>query len=70
MVLKEKTIKGIYSVFSIWIFYHAFYSINDSGFVAVPHIHITEDQLSLTDRCFIYEFDTFAGGIDLILTDR
>ena len=64
MVLKEKTIKSIYSVFSIRIFYHAFYAVNDSRFVAVPHIHIAEDQLSLTDRCFIYEFDTFAGGID------
>lgn len=70
MVLKEKTIKGIYSVFPIWIFYHAFYSINDSRFVAVPHIHITEDQFSLPDRCFIYEFDTFAGSIHFILANR
>ena len=43
MVLKEKTIKGIYSVFSIWIFYHAFYAVNDSGFITISHIHITED---------------------------
>ena len=70
MVLKEKTIKGIYSVFSIRIFYHAFYAVNDSGFITISHIHITEDQFSLPDRCFVYEFDTFAGGIDLILTDR
>ena len=70
MVLKEKTIKGIYSVFPIWIFYHAFYSIDDSRFVAVPHIHITEDQFSLPDRCFIYEFDTFAGSIHFILANR
>ena len=70
MVLKEKTIKSIYGIFSIRIFYHAFYAANDSRFVAVPHIHITEDQFSLPDRCFVYEFDTFASGIDLILTDR
>ena len=64
MVLKEKTIKSIYSVFSIRIFYHAFYAVNDSRFVAVPHIHIAEDQLSLTDRCFIYEFAALSKAVD------
>ena len=46
------------------------YTNLDSGFITISHIHITEDQLSLSDRCFIYEFDTFAGGIHFILANR
>ena len=69
LMLEEVFVKGVYCFFALRIFYHALPTVNNSRLISVSHVGITEDQLTLPDRSFIHELDTFAGGVYFILAD-
>lgn len=69
LVLLEELEEGEDKILLLRILYHSFYPFYFGGHVADGHIGIAEDQLSLPDGCLVHEFDTFAGGIYLILAD-